>query len=393
MKINIKNLIYYFIFFILLLFCFMPPYITHEASNITNICKVFQIGSIVFFTILNIKENKGSRATFIVLLYYLVLLSSTIVNNISFMVAINNAIKTLSVCLLVDYGVRKQPRIFLKSFEIIFSVFLMFNVITVLKYPNGLYMNPASGLWQNWFLGYKNSHILYIFPLVLVSFLNSLLDGKFVTSRNVIIMILSFLNIIIVQSSTSYTMIIGIVVYILCYRMLNKSTKFHAKNYFYTYITSFTLITVLRISNWLRFIVVNLFKKDLTFTGRTKIWDLAIEQILNKPILGHGEKTFVYNTNYNVRITSTHSELLEIFFKTGLVGGLVYLFLIWKSAKNLYQYREKMISKYLAITLLIFLIMTLFEAYTLDKCMYLFMVYFNVEYLININSGEGRKEE
>ena len=59
---------------------------------------------------------------------------------------------------------------------------------------------------------------------------------------------------------------------------------YHILGYFYG-------IVLLRLQNIFSFIIQNILGKDLTFTGRTRIWDNAIEFIKARFIIGYGKET------------------------------------------------------------------------------------------------------
>ena len=59
-----------------------------------------------------------------------------------------------------------------------------FNLISVIIFKDGMYVNSTVGYTENWILGYRNLHILYILPAILVSFINSYYKEGKLTIRN-----------------------------------------------------------------------------------------------------------------------------------------------------------------------------------------------------------------
>ena len=74
--------------------------------------------------------------------------------------------------------------------------------------------------------------------------------------------------------------------------------------------------------------------KDMTFTGRTLIWDLVIKKIAERPLLGYGYGAFWSTQSDTINQFSTwkpgqaHNGYLEICLNLGLTGFLLILALV-----------------------------------------------------------------
>lgn len=84
----------------------------------------------------------------------------------------------------------------------------------------------------------------------------------------------------------------------------------------------------------LEIIVVDILGKDLTFTGRTKLWELVIEMIKQRPLLGYGYSAFwrgingpsapVVNAAYWA-VPHSHNGFLDLLLDLGFLGLLVFV--------------------------------------------------------------------
>lgn len=91
----------------------------------------------------------------------------------------------------------------------------------------------------------------------------------------------------------------------------------------------------------IKFILVDIMHKDVTFTGRTGIWNLAIRIIAEEPIFGYGEGmgSFTagdYWTNFIVH-SGAHNQFLQIMLFGGIVSLVFYLLAwieVWKALQN-----------------------------------------------------------
>lgn len=109
----------------------------------------------------------------------------------------------------------------------------------------------------------------------------------------------------------------------------------------YTLAVPFLIIVILVIASGaililenLETIVVDKLGKDLTFTGRTILWELVIEMIKQRPLLGYGYNAFwrglngpsayIVNTA-NWAVPHAHNGFLDLWLDLGSLGGLVFL--------------------------------------------------------------------
>src|SRR5574344_1006435 len=85
------------------------------------------------------------------------------------------SIKILTSSLVVDYGINYDLDTFLNSFEFFLLGLIIVNFWTILRHPTGMYTIVSNGIVtsSNWFLGYKNNHILFIMPALMISLINS----------------------------------------------------------------------------------------------------------------------------------------------------------------------------------------------------------------------------
>lgn len=187
--------------------------------------------------------------------------------------------------------------------------------------------------------------------------------------------------------SGSSTLLVGLFLTLIF--MALKKIFIHKKimnvySYIITYITAFLGIIILRIQNWFSFIIVNVLKRDLTFTGRIFIWDYVIEFIKFKPILGYGvENTIIrYSKTKIWKSFHAHNMFLEILYKTGLIGFIIFLKIISLSANELNKTKNELISKFVAWQLFSFMILLLMEAYSFIYIFYIFVFAFNIKFII-----------
>jgi O-antigen ligase len=90
-------------------------------------------------------------------------------------------------------------------------------------------------------------------------------------------------------------------------------------------IVLFFMIVVFRAQEVFSFIIVSLLGKNLSFTGRTEIWDLCFIMIKNSFLFGYGfsyERGLVY---WRDTYTFGHNLILEILLLGGVLSLLLFL--------------------------------------------------------------------
>ena len=380
-KIYLINVLFYLF---LLIPLFKPICLTIVYPKINTLFNYYLVVSssiILLIYILNCKVNKN---TLYMIMFFMILLLSTYMNNGNIYGCFLCAIKSLSISFLIDYGLSKNGKSLLIAFEILFSLLIYINFISLIIYPDGMYVSSISGYAHNWFLGFKNIHILYILPAILMSYINCYMDKKNCSIRTIILLIVSIISIIKVWSATGIVGISLALIYILFNKKIISIKLFNLKNYLIGVISIFMCVVVFRVQNIFRYLIVDILKKDLTFTGRTYIWDYVIKYIQKRPIIGYGMEysDIRFNKGINFHSYHAHNIILEIIYKTGIIGLLLIIFVVKDVIKRLNEYKTEKISKILSFWILIYMIITLTEAYDLELILFIFTLASNVKCLI-----------
>lgn len=370
--------------YLILLFSFFKPRsLSVFFPTINLVYNYFPYISFLFVFYMILKNNKVSKIIYFISIYFIILLFTTILNNGDFNNSLNIVFRVISLCLIVDYGIKKNPREFLNALEFILYILIVINFFSLFLFPKGMYID-ASGYKDNWFLGYKNILILFILPALCVSYINAFYKYGKLKKRNYLLLIVSLISLFIADSSTS---LIGIALFVILYMFKNifkKANFLNIKFYALSSLVLFFSVVIFKIQSYFAFIIENIFHRDVTLTGRTYIWNYVIDFIKSKPILGYGIENSIVRlnkTNY-LRTYHAHNQFLEVVYQTGIIGVISMMVIIYKSFKELYIYRDNNISKILSITIFIFSIMMLTEAYSYEYFMYLFVLCYNIKYLI-----------
>ncbi len=112
-----------------------------------------------------------------------------------------------------------------------------------------------------------------------------------------------------------------------------------------------------------RWFIVDVLEKDMTFTGRTEMWDSAIRVIAESPVWGYGfADADWFRAHMSNRAVGAHNFILNTMVYGGIILLALYFAIIFKSIGNLIRINDicsiKMIAAFGIMS-----IMMLFEVY------------------------------
>lgn len=203
-----------------------------------------------------------------------------------------------------------------------FCIYL--NVISIIVFPERMYgmQSVAYGYTYEWFLGADNQFIEWLFPGIIISRLYHHQNKS--EYRSIFLTLAIFINLFLKSSATA---IVGVSLFLIMVWFPIIKEVITPSRIILTIAFVFMNIVVFRNFNLVSGIVENVLHKDLTFTGRLSIWDNAMRQISNKPILGHG----VYLDSQMAPLlgwlgaTHCHDHYLQILFIGGAFVFIVFI--------------------------------------------------------------------
>ena len=349
----------FLIFFILLKPGSFSEYTAWKnIGNIINILRIFICMWCLFYFLL--RRCKIDKFILFIILFYCSLLFSTFYFNQSYVNLIYEFASILSWIVLFKINMLDNKDKFLTILENTFFILLLINFITIILFPGGFYLN-SSGYSGNYFLGYDNNLITYIFPALALSFTNSLNKNGKIVLKSIFLLIISFCSIIFTWSATGVVSMVIMIVLFFAYTINKKN--FPIKKYIVVALCLFIGIVFLRFQNIFSFIIEGWLKKDLTFTGRTYIWDIFISEIKKSILIGHG----IVDSKYLILTLNAghaHNYFLQILYQGGLLTLSMFLGFFFSAINKVKNCNEK---KYVGIVIFAYLISFIFEAYSLTN--------------------------
>lgn len=358
MKIN-KNRMFDFILIALcLISCIGPSYMTKVSFFNT----LFAIIKIFCTIILLLKKNLKINTNDIVVLLFITIYSiANIYNGLGIVAVIERYLSWIVITFLIEVYMEKDYKVFIGYTSTILSCLVIINFISILMNPVNYYNN----LTRVHFLGFDNDNVPVLLLAVYFNIFNIMLNKK--GKLAYLSIITAIISSILVWSANGIIGISMVMLYLLIIRKIwKKSSKvLNLKIYYSIALLFFVLVVLLRVQDHLSFLIQDILNRDLTFTGRTYIWDYAIESISNNKIFGIGIYDFALRLS-RTGVYHAHCTLLNITFEAGILGLISY-FSIWiLSVVKSEKYKS---NKYIYLTsyfIFIFLIITLVEFYVKD---------------------------
>lgn len=230
------------------------------------------------------------------------------------------------------------------------------------------------------FYGGKNSTGFYVIPAIIVNLIQYRYFKNGRRSAHVIIQIIYAVELFASGSSTAK--LAGVILYFLyfttLFRFLNK------KVLIVSFAILFTSFVLLRVQDHFNDFLVTVLHRNATLSYRTNIWDIALEYIRHKPLIGYGAGNSIIHDNLTIQyignIQEVHNGILEILLNVGLMGLLSFLAIMYKVLKSLdYHIAEKAELQMIRLYIFTFLVTSIGESsFALGKIIFWAIMMFGI---------------
>jgi len=283
--------------------------------------------------------------------------------------AILNVMSVLVVCALVEIQTRRHASKVLEAFLIVYELMIGINFITMLLFPNGLFHTPMQK-WDNWFIGYRNMFIFYFAPALALELVKKHAGGS--AMRYYVMLAVCMVSMVMGGSKTG-------LLCLLAFLALGVTGLYRKKccNILPVTVVSlgaFVSIILLKLQHYLM-PVFRMLGRYPDFTGRTVIWQNAIECIKQSPIVGYGipsEEIRGEMLGMWTAVTA-HNFILEVLFCFGAVGMILTVIWMGLSVHQLYRHRKHPYAAAMCLGMVCFHVLMLMEGELNNVPMYSFI--------------------
>ncbi len=352
--IRINQLQNYFLC-LLALFPFFEPRIFFNYAPFRPIDKIYLMAQVLAFVILAIKYILSKKFSWCIIgisLFRIVTLISTLIAAHRIDIGwFSKTIVIVGAAIGIELLLRKDAVMTLKCLYIIMFIPLVINSIMCI-----LGISFSNGGTQYYFIGIRTQFPNTMIPIVIIAFILSYIEkGTLLSKPCVVTIIICLIQLVVQWVGTGLILFVILIGMILLLTYKKGLVFFNAPILFASSVMLNILIVFARVQDLFAFIIVDMLHKDLTFTGRTPIWDYAIKTFKNSPILGYGELgtggfVKVYWAN---RPAPAHNTILQVLHDGGLFSLTCLILVVFYATFVLYKNRKEIISSVLAIGIFI----------------------------------------
>lgn len=388
MKERLKEFIIFITYLVLIL---SSSTYTNFLNSYSSLLNILSIGITIFIIALYILKRQYSKFVIIYLIYIIFGYISCMCGFYSSTsIFVDTYMKITSIILLTDLLLKNDCKITLKILKIIFLIIIFINTITIILFPNGLY--ETNLYTNNWFLQYDNLHIFIFMPAMLISIISDKLEYNKISISTLFLLLMITFSVYYCFSANTVVAYTLFLIYIIFYKYINKIKVFNSVTYFIVYIVTFLFFSLLQLQNSISTFIVNILNKNLTFSGRTALWNTIIYYIKKKPILGYGiETNKIFTAKMgSIFFTHAHNTIFDILYKGGMVSLCIFMYLILLVIKELNKFKNNNLSKLVSFSLLCCFLMMNFESRQEKIGLWIILcIGYNIKNIINISNKEG----
>ena len=328
-----------FILFIMIFFSLKIGAISYLSNYLNILWHVGAIIMIIYGIGILSKDKKMQPFDLIVIIFYIVLTLSTIINKGSLSECIKELIAFYALYITMSLGINKDAKKYIKIMNNFLIVYTIINTLSaIIFYPNSMFRDNNNPIF---FLGGDNTSIRLYIASILFYFLNN-----YIKTNKINIPIFPLLNLFIFSmlrdiGGGKVCFIILFIGFIYLNFVKEPPKKVIRKIMIFNIIL-FLMLVILNKMSIFSFFIVNLLHRDLTLTDRTVIWEVTIDKIINKPILGYGiidglkfQAMLPFITGINA-----HNTYLMILFNGGVILFILFIYLFVLTLKKFDSFKH-----------------------------------------------------
>lgn len=381
LKINYKLILY-----ILLLFPYITPRTFEDyppmVSKIWNILILINTLIIILYLIIH-KKIEFPKNILTIIIFCITYLLITIIKNIVLLKSCFSIVYLLILSLFLNEEIKHDKDNVLKALVIIYMFWTILNNILIVLFPNGIFV--TNSYHSGHLLGDDNAIIYMALPAIIVLIIYSYIKHNRIS-------LFAWLNIVFCEFiflklwSTSAFLAFGVFALLLFF--CTKKIKFSPRKILLMSLSFGIMIFFFNKIPIIKDFVTNYLHKDITFTGRTYIWDAAFQMINKHPLLGYGGYFVMGQFKTIYGIYPVHTTHLQILIDGGVILFIEYISIYIMSFHSLMKNKKYIISTIVSYGILAMIISYTFEYAYLNHFIIIMTLALNMKYIISSIESE-----
>lgn len=348
-----------------------------------------QVAEIFLLFLFFLKNKKSNHFDIILLIFLLVELISTYLNDLNMLPLLRNFVLILTLYLSTKYGLVTNSKLFIKaSAKVLFMLTFLNTISAIICYPGALF---SDGISPYFLLGGDNTSIRIYILAILFSYLYDKLKSNKLTIMTISSIINMFFFSLLRDIGTGKVCIIVAIVLLLIFEKFKiKPPKNVVKKSVLVNFTLFFIIVLEQKLEFFSYLIINVLHRNLSLTDRTTIWNITLSKISEHPFIGNG---FVSGEKFESMLPSiigvnAHNTYLMIIYIGGVVLLITFLYLFFISSKRFDKVKHPNVMKILPIILFTMMIRAQLEGADTSYLILLLYMIYNYE-LIEKNFAGG----
>lgn len=307
---------------------FLIPDFLQYSSSLHDVFIAWRIIQVIAFALLAVryfvKNYKNMLVNCMILLYAWIAFSCILHGNTIYSFIWLMA-PDLGLAFIASEAVQEKKDSYIHAMMNIMIGYVLLNALTIILIPQGLASGRIGQI--NWFLGSKNGYL----PYLLVTVILIVIDSKLRFNK---LKLVSFIKCgvvlacgFLVDSATTKLDVVLSFAIILLDFVIKKST---IKKIFMGRMR--LIVILLAVSIYILFFntygflseyVTNMIGREMTFSSRIYLWEIAFDYIKQNPIIGVGPNAIFFPSNFTQPMTHAHDLYLNIASKYGVPAFLL----------------------------------------------------------------------
>ena len=248
---------------------------------------------------------------------------------------IGSLVNNLGIALVSYMALRVSYDAFIKALAKVSGTYVILNFLSVVLFPGGMYATEK--YTQNYFLSYRTAWLTaYLLALTTVLLWNENAHTHASKRFSAAVIIAAAVSMVMQWTATGlfcFTLA-GCVLAVYTYRK-RRSIKIQWLILIEAIV--FWIVVIARLMDMFSFLLVNVLKKDLTLTFRTRIWDNALNSIQKNFLFGVGRLSTEQMRQYlGFGASHPHNNYLAVLMCFGIVGLTLLILTIYCSNKGFF---------------------------------------------------------
>lgn len=265
---------------------------------------------------------------------------STVLHGKNYWAILNHVVTIVSFCMLLELSLRRSPMVTMDMLFYPLTVLILANFLLECVYPGGVCTGGTYNYSYN-LLGIDNLLAPLLIPYMFLTALRSTMLHGDLDWVSYCMLGVSALSLLLVWSATGLMGLAVALVFLLFFYQRRWQTLFNGATAMLSGVGLFFAVVLYRLQNVFAFLIEGVLRKGLSFTGRTEIWDTAIDNILRSPALGYGlaQSGKVYRLRKH-KYYHAHNVFLEVLMEGGFCALLCFLMMLASAVKSLMIHRK-----------------------------------------------------